>query len=162
MLSWKEYFCTVLVLFLLLVPSPALPASDRDIAEGPVNIEANSITYYEDDDTIHAVGKVLITFARGFLKADTVMLNRVTNIALAEGQVLVHSDQDVLEGEKVSFNVVTKTGTATEGKMFFALNRLYIKGERLEKRGEATYRLENCTITTCDGNNPDWRIAGSI
>lgn len=161
MLRWKEYFCTVLVLFLLLVSSPALPESDRDIADGPVNIEANSITYYEDDDTIHAVGKVLITFNRGFLKADTVMLNRGTNIALAEGQVLVQSDKDMLEGEKVSFNIVTKTGTATEGKMFFALNRLFIKGERLEKRGEATYRLENCTVTTCDGNSPDWRIAGS-
>lgn len=161
MLSGKEYFCTVLVLFLLLAASPALPASDRDIAEGPVNIEANSITYYEDEDTVHAVGKVVITFARGFLKADTVTLNRGTNIALAEGQVLVHSDQDVLEGDKVLFNIVTKTGTTTDGKIFIALNHLYVKGEKIEKRGEATYRLENATVTTCDGKNPDWRIACS-
>ena len=48
----------------------------------------------------------MITFSRGFLKADTVMLNRDTNMALAEGQVLVHSDQDVIEGEKVLFNIV--------------------------------------------------------
>jgi LPS-assembly protein len=161
MLTWKEFCCAVLVLFLLLEASPVLPASEKDIGEGPVNIEANSITYYEDEDTVHAAGKVVITFSRGFLKADTVMLNRGTNMALAEGKVLVHSDQDVLEGEKVLFNVVTKTGTATEGKMFIALNHLYVKGEKIEKKGEATYRLENATVTSCDGNNPDWRMAGS-
>jgi lipopolysaccharide assembly outer membrane protein LptD (OstA) len=100
MLTWKEFCCAVLVLFLLLEASPVLPASEKDIGEGPVNIEANSITYYEDEDTVHAAGKVVITFSRGFLKADTVMLNRGTNMALAEGKVLVHSDQDVLEGER--------------------------------------------------------------
>lgn len=161
MLNAKQYVLTILVLLLLLLPSYALPASEKDIAEGPVNIEANRIAYYEDDDTFHAAGNVLITFPRGSLKADTVMLNRATNIAHAEGQVLVRSDQDVLEGEKVSFNVVTRTGTATEGKIFIGLNHLYIMGERIEKRGDATYRLENCTVTTCVGPNPDWRMAGS-
>ncbi|TSA48535.1 MAG: LPS-assembly protein LptD [Deltaproteobacteria bacterium] len=161
MVSWKEFCRTVLALFLLLAASPALPASQKDIAEGPVNIEADSITYYENEDTVQAAGKVVITFSRGFLKADTVMLNRVTNMAIAEGQVLVRSDQDVLEGEKVLFNVVTKTGTATDGKIFVALNHLYVEGEKIDKKGEATYRLENATVTTCDGKNPDWRIACS-
>jgi LPS-assembly protein len=161
MLKWREFCCTVLVLFLLLTASPALPASEKDNTEGPVNIEANSITYYEDEDTFHAAGKVLITFSRGFLKAETVMLNRGTNVALAEGNVLVHSDQEVLEGEKVLFNIVTKTGTATEGKMFIALSHLYVKGEKIEKQGDATYRLKNATVTSCDGNSPDWRMAGS-
>ncbi|MEW6335411.1 MAG: LPS assembly protein LptD [Thermodesulfobacteriota bacterium] len=159
MLKRMEYVCMVLVLFSLLVPSAAFPATQS--AEGPVKIEANRITYYEDDDTFHAVGQVLITFSRGYLRADEVTLNRTTNIAHAEGQVRVQSDQDVLEGEKVSFNVVTQTGTATEGKIFIALNRLYVKGERIEKKGESTYRLENATVTACDGDKPDWRMAGS-
>ena len=45
--------------------------------------------------------------------------------------------------------------------MFIARNHFYIKGEKIEKRGEATYRLENATVTTCDGEAPDWRLAGS-
>lgn len=161
MLSWGNFYRTMLALFLLLAASPALAASQMDIAEGPVGIEADSIAYNEDEGTLHAAGKVVITFSRGFLKADTVMLNRGTNIALAEGQVLVRSDQDVLEGEKVLFDVVTKTGTATDGKIYIALNHLYVKGEKIEKKGEATYRCENATVTTCDGKNPDWRIEGS-
>ena len=86
----------------------------EDIAEGPVTIEADSISYNEDEDTVHAAGKVVITFTRGFLKADNVTLYRETNLALAEGHVLIHSDQDVLEGEKVLFNIDSRTGTVDQ------------------------------------------------
>ena len=47
------------------------------------------------------------------------------------------------------------------GKIFIAQNHLYVKGEKIEKKGEATYRLENATVTTCDGENPDWSLAAS-
>jgi LPS-assembly protein len=161
MLNWKNLYRIGLALFLFLAASSAFAASRKDIAEGPVSIEADSITYDEDEGMLHAAGKVVITFPRGFLKADTVVFNRGTNMALAEGQVLIHSDQDVLEGEKVLFDVVSKTGTATDGKIYIALSHLHVKAEKVEKKGEAIYRCENATVTTCDGKNPDWRIAGS-
>ncbi len=152
--------CVALVLLLLLIASPVLPAFDKDLPEGPVTIEADSISYEGDEDTFHATGKVLITFSGGFLKADAATLNRSTNMALAEGHVYLRSGQDVLEGEKVAFDVVAKTGVVNDGRMFIARNHFYIKGERIEKKGEADYRLENATVTTCDGETPDWRLAG--
>ena len=39
-------------------------------------------------------------------------------------------------------------------------NHLYLKGETIEKRGEATYFLKRGEATTCDGANPDWKFAG--
>lgn len=161
MLSWKGFYCIVLVLFLLLAASPALPASGGGIAEGPVTIEADSISYNEDEDAFHAVGKVVITFTQGFLKADAVTLYRDTNLALAEGHVLIHSDQDVIEGEKVFFNISSQTGIVDNGKLFIAQNHLYARGEKIEKKGESTYRLENAKVTTCDGETPDWSLAAS-
>lgn len=159
MLNWKS-FCGA-ALLLLTAASTVPAASQKDLAGGPVSIEADSISYDEAEGTLQAAGKVVITFSRGFLKADTVVLNRGTNMALAEGKVLVHSDRDVLEGEKVLFNVATKTGTTTDGSIYIALSHLHVKAEKIEKKGEATYRCENATLTTCDGKNPDWRIAGS-
>jgi len=161
MLRWKGFDCIVLILFLLLAASPALPASRGDIAGGPVTIEADSISYNEDEDAFHAAGKVVITFTQGFLKADTVTLYRDTNLALAEGHVLIHSDQDVIEGEKVLFNIESKTGTVDSGMLFIAQNHLYARGEKIEKKGESTYRLENAKVTTCDGETPDWSLAAS-
>ena len=161
MLRRKGFNGFVLVLFFLLAASPALSASVEGIAEGPVTIEADSISYSEDEDTVHAAGKVVIVFTRGFLKADNVILYRETNLALAEGHVLLHSDQDVIEGEKVLFNIDSRTGTADHGKLFFAQNHMYAKGEKIEKTGESTYRLEKAKVTTCDGDSPDWSLAAS-
>ena len=161
MLRRKGFSWFVLVLLFLLAASPALPASGQDIAQGPVTIEADSISYSEDEDTVHAAGKVVIVFTRGFLKADNVILYRETNLALAEGHVLIHSDQDVIEGERGLFNIDSKTGTADHGKLFFAQNHMYAKGEKIEKTGESTYRLEKAKVTTCDGDSPDWSLAAS-
>lgn len=140
--------------------APRLWAMQTEFRGGPVTIEADNIAYDGEADAFYALGRVLITFEGGYLKADYATLNRATNTALAEGDVLVRSDQDVLEGEKVSFDIVAKTGTVDDGKMFLARNHFYIRGEKIEKKGEATYRLENATVTTCDGENPDWRLAG--
>ena len=126
--------CACAVFFLTAVS--ALPAlGRRSIPEGPVTIEADSIAYDGDEDVFHAAGKVLITFSGGILKADAVTLNRATNQALAVGHVLLRSDQDILEGEKVSFDIVARTGTVDDGKMFIARNHFYIKGEKIEKKG---------------------------
>lgn len=138
-----------------------LGAFEPELREGPVTIDADSIAYDGDEDVFHAAGKVLITFTGGFLKADTATLFRATNWALAEGNVYLKSGQDIIEGKKISFDVVTKTGTVDDGKMFLAQNHFYIKGDKIEKKGEADYRLENATVTSCDGDAPDWRIAGS-
>ena len=157
----KKVFCFLAILFVPWMAASPLRAFETEFRGGPVTIEADSIAYDGDEDVFHAAGKVLITFSGGYLKTDAATLNRTTNQALAVGHVYVQSDQDILEGEKVSFNIVSRTGTVDDGKMFIAQNHFYIKGERIEKKSEATYRLENATVTSCDGDAPDWRIAGS-
>ena len=145
----------------LLAGGGDLWALEKELPVGPVQLEADSVAYDAEQDSYHAQGKVLITFTGGFLKADAVHLNHRTNRALAEGNVYVDSDGDILEGETVEFDVVAKTGTVSDGKMFLAKNHFYIKGEKIEKTGIATYRLEEATITACDGPTPDWSMAGS-
>ena len=157
----KRCFLLATLLIACLAASPLWAAFEKEFRGGPVTIEADSIAYDADEDLYHAAGKVLITFSGGYLKSDFATLNSSTNQAVAVGHVLVKSDQDTLEGEKVSFNIVSRTGTVDDGKMFIAQNHFYIKGERIEKKSESTYRLENATVTTCDGDAPAWCIAGS-
>jgi len=135
-------------------------AFEREVPKGPVNIEADSIIYDSNLDTYRAKGNVVITFAGGYLKADSVTLNKTTKDAVAEGHVEIKSERDLLEGEKAQFNIDTKTGTLLNGKMFFYKNHLYLSGDEIEKKGEATYYLKDATATTCDGDRPDWRFAG--
>lgn len=156
----KKLYGPLAMLFFAFLAASPLWAFEREFRGGPVTIEADNIAYDGEEDLFRAAGKVLIIFDGGYLKADSASLNRGTNQALAVGNVLLRSDEDLLEGERVSFDVVARTGTVEDGKMFVSRNHFYIKAQRIEKRSEATYRLENATVTTCDGDEPDWRLAG--
>ncbi|MCE5262096.1 MAG: LPS assembly protein LptD [Deltaproteobacteria bacterium] len=156
----KKRYGVLAALFFACFSASPVWALEKEFHGGPVTIEANSIAYDGEEDLFQASGNVLITFEGGYLKADSASLNRRTNRAQAAGHVLLKSDQDVLEGEKVSFDVVARTGMVEDGKMFISRNHFYIQGKRIEKQSEATYRLEEATVTTCDGDKPDWRLAG--
>ena len=150
-----------LIFLLYFIPVYGSIAAETNIAKGPITIEANSITYDKDKDTYHAKGNVFIVFTGGFLMAESVILDKISNEALAEGYVLIISDNDILEGDRVVFNIESKTGVAYEGKMFLARNHFYLTGSKIVKTGEATYHIDDATATTCDGNSPDWKLRGS-
>jgi LPS-assembly protein len=157
MLRLKALLLPAILLWSVL---PGFAAVEQGIPEGPVNIEADRIIYTADEDIFDATGAVVITFTGGFLTGDRVTVNRGTNQAWADGSVVLQSGGDRLTGERLFFNLISKTGTLHDGRMFIAENHLYVQGERIEKRAEATYRLQNGSVTSCDGETPDWRIAG--
>lgn len=152
-----------LVVLLLLLPPVwawAQPSLDlRQAGKGPVRIEAERLDYDQDSDVYRAEGDVVITFAGGFLKADTVTMNRTTGDAWARGHALLQSNGDTLEGDVIELNLDSKTGIARDGRMFFVRNHLFITGSEIEKSGEASYRIKDGTATTCDGPVADWRFA---
>ena len=126
-----------------------------------VDIEAKTLSYDSDSKTYQASGNVIISFEGGFIKADDVILDRLKDEATAEGHVFIKSGEDLLEGEKARFNIGSETGTISDGKVFLDKNHLYLRGETIEKRGDATYFLKDGQATTCDGEDPDWMFTGS-
>ncbi|MBN2178479.1 MAG: LPS-assembly protein LptD [Deltaproteobacteria bacterium] len=137
-----------------------LIASEIDVARGPINIEADSLSYDSSSETYRAEGNVIIIFAGGTLKADRVSLNKATSRVVAEGGVVVKSGKDVLQGERVSFDIATKRGVINGGTLFLQENNLYLSGSEIEKTGDASYSLVDARVTTCEGEVPDWRFAG--
>lgn len=127
-------------------------------AGGPFTIEADSISYDRGEDVYRASGQVSIVFSGGTLEADFVLLAKGSNIASAEGRVRVRTANDLLEGDKVDFDLTANTGVVYSGKMFIAQNHIYLKGDKIEKRGETTYHIQGMSLTTCDGEMPDWHL----
>ncbi|MBW2637406.1 MAG: LPS-assembly protein LptD, partial [Deltaproteobacteria bacterium] len=144
------------ILTFFVVGVDVLNASKIDVAKGPVNIEADSLSYDSGSETYRAEGNVIIVFAGGTLKADRVSLNKATSGVLADGGVVVKSGMDVLRGESVSFNIATKKGVVNGGTLFFQENNLYLSGAEIRKTGDASYSLLDARATTCDGEVPDW------
>lgn len=147
----------MIVFFVFFAAATVSPAAQRQI-KGPYNIEADTLSYDKATDTYHASGNVIINFTGGVLKADSITVDRQTGNAWADGNVYLKSDNDVLEGSVVSFNLDERTGKIYNGKIFFAKNNLYLQGDEIEKKGEATYSLKNAKATTCDGDSPAWRL----
>ena len=151
---------------IVLSPLPADGEGESLVTDGtappvnPVFIEADTFSYFQDTDTYQADGNVVINYEKGQLTAATVILNKTTDEAFARDKVVLKSKQDVLEGDRVKIHIPSQTGVIEGGKVFIAQTHFYIRGDRIEKRGEAVYYVENAQATTCDGENPDWRLTG--
>ena len=153
----------VKVIVLSVLPAEPLQAEPVAVGAGqprPVHIEADSLSYEQDTDTYHAEGNVVIRYTGNVLTSDSAALNRKTDEAFAQGHVVLKSKQDVMEGSRLKMHMPSQTGVLEEGQVFIAETHFYIKGDRIEKRGEATYFVVNGQATTCDGEAPDWRLTG--
>jgi LPS-assembly protein len=89
------------------------------------------------------------------------LLNKAADEAESSGNVVVRSGKDIIHGDRMVMDIVTKKGSVYNGRMFMSKNHFYIKGDKIMKTGEASYFIENATATTCDGDSPDWRIRSS-
>jgi len=129
--------------------------------QGAVEIEAERFLYEQAGDVYRARGNVVIAYAGNVLSAAAVDLYHGRNEAYAEGNVRLKGlDGDVLEGKTARVDLKKQTGVVQAGRIFMAKNHFYVRGERIEKTGQATYFVVNAEATSCDGESPDWRLAG--
>lgn len=142
-------------------PLPDQNFNDADHHKASVNINADSIDYDQVREVYHAKGKVIIIYSGAALSADEVELDSKNNIATAQGGAFLKMGEDTLQSQKIVLNIENKTGAAYQASAFYARNNFYVKGDRIEKTGENTYFIKQPVATTCDGDHPDWRIAGS-
>lgn len=161
--AFKHYMIMVLgVVFGVLFLKGGAAAQDMKMPEdAPVKIEADNMSYDNERDVYTAEGNVVITYGDDVLTAANVEYDRKNNLATAWGNAFLKMAQDSLAGDKIVVNVEDKTGVAYHSKAFYARNHFYVKGDKIEKTGENTYAIEQPVATTCDGENPDWEIAGS-
>ncbi len=126
----------------------------------PWQISADSVDYDAASTTYHARGNVIIEKQAARLAADTVSFNHKAMTASAAGHVVMTVGDDVLTGDRLELNLDQETGVVFGGSVFLKENHFYIRGARIEKTGKDTYRAEKGSITSCDGDRPDWVITG--
>ncbi|MDI6725797.1 MAG: LPS assembly protein LptD [Smithellaceae bacterium] len=151
---------------MLLVSTPAgffigVGEALAKVPAEPVDIEADVVTYEQDNDRYTASGKVKVTFSALVLTADHLVLDMPSNEVRATGQVKLTSADDILEGDMAVFDIDKGTGVIHQGSAFLSKNHFYLRGSKIEKTGEHTYRALDARATTCDDEAPDWQIAGS-
>jgi LPS-assembly protein len=160
--------CALFCLAGLLPPAPAAAAE----ASAPVprmipldpklpwDIEADRLHYDQARAEFIAEGDAVIRKQGRSIAADVIRYSEQTAMAYAEGNVTVTSGEDVLTGSYLEFDLESEKGYLDDGVIFIRENNYHIQGNRIQKVGPDLYRLDRGTVTTCDGQPPDWKISG--
>ena len=161
---------TVLLIlaFLLMLPATGLTASEEKTPSKfetsqspgaePWRIEALHLTYFHSSDVILGEGAVQVW--RGDLKvcADRIMYDRRNARVLANGNVVIYLDMDVLKGTEGELDLNTSTGTVENADLFLQRNNIHLLAKQIWKTGPEEYKAKHATISTCPLPKQAWNF----
>ncbi len=126
----------------------------------PWHINADRIEYDQTQQHYTAIGNVTLSRQGRTLTADNVQLNQKTREAVAQGNVRLVYGEDIMSGDRLQINMDSETGTLSNGSLFISKNHLYLSGQKIRKTGPQTYEAKNISVTSCDGDDPAWKLTG--
>ncbi len=126
----------------------------------PWQLEADEINYDQNLDEYSAGGNVMIYKGNIKLVADFIRFDHKNMKAYAEGDVILTNGEDILSGTSMEMDLDNQIGSVENGYLFLKENNFHLTGNLIKKVGKNTYTIDEATLTTCDGENPDWRITG--
>ncbi len=163
MMKYPLFILGWVLILLLVTHSSPIHAKVGEVnvtkAEGPVDIEADELTYERETQTYEAHGRVEVRRGDFSLKADHAQLNMVTKELEAWGNVLLREGEDVVECQRLEVNVETRLGRIHQAKLFLKDQNFHITGREAEKLGENHYRIRDGSLTTCDAKRPPWKFS---
>lgn len=125
---------------------------------GEIVLKADRLSHEQKEDVIRAAGNVEVDWSGSRLYADMAEYYREKGVVAARGAVKLVKGGDTLSGDSAEFEVNSKNGVITNGKIFIKNSNLHLGGAKIEKSGEQDYRIESGTITSCDGEKPSWKF----
>jgi len=122
----------------------------------PIIVKGNRVEYLYEEKKVVAVNKVVIDYGDVSLRCDKIDVDLDKREAVASGNVSLIQEGAVTRGEKMSYNFDTGKGTILEAEL--RAKPWYGKGEKANKTGKKSYVLEESYMTTCNLDQPHYRI----
>jgi LPS-assembly protein len=144
------------------VPAQILELTPERILEDdsqlPWELQADEVTFDQQLNQYIARGNVQLYKSDMRLTADTVRYDHIAQRAYARGNVVLTVGQDILSGSYMELDLENQVGFIENAYLFLKENNFHITADKIEKTGKETYRMQDATLTTCDGPEPSWRI----
>jgi len=150
---------------MLFQPAAAQTSASRSdrlkiIPNEPLTISAESLERDVDANLYIAEGDVDIKYRDVRLRADRVELNEVTGDMVAFGNVIYEEGTDILRADRVEFNINSELGIVYKGDAAIQPDQ-YITGNRIEKIGEKSFKIDKGSFTACSSPFPFWKFRSS-
>lgn len=127
-----------------------------------ITVDADSVTYDKEMDTVSASGAVVIRRDDSMLRADDVLLDRRTNEAEVRGDAVLTSPDSEIHASGMRLDLDDETGQMSDARIHSERFGYTLSGEHVEKHVGQSYHIENGQFTTCNcpDGRPTWSIAG--
>ncbi|MBU1853113.1 MAG: LPS export ABC transporter periplasmic protein LptC [Candidatus Omnitrophica bacterium] len=127
--------------------------------KGPVEVNGDEVEYFPKEKKVVGVGNISIEYGTVLLTCNKITVYTDTKDAYAEGNVVLKSPASELRGEKVKYNFNTKKGEVLDARV--KSGDWYAGGKRVELLSESSYRVEDGYITSCDLDEPHYKISSN-
>lgn len=166
----KKCFKHVFLLLLLLpglgAPVAALGAeaasSIRMLSEAgreiTWNLTADRMITSSGGAVLEAFGKVELKMGEDYLRADFARYFANTGWVYLYGNIDLRMGGDLLNAREAEFDLASRTGWLTDGRVFIAENNAYFEAGRIIKHRSGVYSFSDMKFTTCDGEVPAWSL----
>jgi LPS-assembly protein len=129
------------------------------LLNGPVQIDADTLSYDEENGVALAEGNVEIVLGPRRMRADRIRYDSRTGEAELAGKVRYKDGEEEFSFDRITINLAAETGVLYNGSILISTNNYRIAGKKIEKTGEQSFRLEKGSITTCPCDpEPDWEF----
>jgi lipopolysaccharide assembly outer membrane protein LptD (OstA) len=143
-----------------LLPMPNLKGQfkKQDLkSASQVTLQADQVSFSTVDNKAHAKGNVVVTNKDQQLFCDQLQLDRVVQEVVAEGNVYLDSPQEQVIAQGLTYNFNDGTGEFREARVY--IDPYQIKGQKIDKISENYMTMDNGYLTTCDLDEPHYRMA---
>jgi len=125
---------------------------------GEVRLYTKKPVHFEKDKTWEGSEEVVIEYQDIRITADEARYDFPTKTAFLKGNVVIDQGPTRLTGDRGTFRMDTKTGVL-ENATADLPPTFHIVGDRIEKIGDATYRITNGIFTACEFPKPEWSFS---
>jgi len=129
---------------------------NKKSVKGPVTVNGDNVEYSVDSKEVSAEGNVSIVSDGVKLTCDKLIVNTETKEAVASGHVRLEDKKGIIEGEKIVYNFVNKTGMLTDAK--FRSTPYFGRSEKLDKVSAEEFIAYNGYMTSCSYDHPHYRL----
>ena len=158
-------FAPVLVLLFCAASALAQEPRLKPPAQGPVNISADRIEGYANQEAV-ASGNAVLRRDEVSISADRLRYLYATDEVQASGDVRVERGTDRMNGTGLRLRVHDNVGEfdhasyefTRPGRKGFAPVSTRGTADRIKLEGEDKYHFDNATLTTCKPGNNDWYL----
>jgi len=151
----KTTFAMSLIGILIFIGSLALAITEEEIE--PVTVDGDKVEYFQAEKKVVAEGNVSATYKDMKLTCRKATVYTDTKLVQAEGDVTLTHENGVFKGEKVTYNFETKKASL-ENLSMKEVGLWYGGAKTGQKYADKSYLIEDGYITTCDLEEPHYKL----